>query len=197
MYKISKLQRCIIYAAQGRWICLPCRRKKESGLSVVSDPLWPHRLWPARLLRLWDFPGKSTGVGCHFLLQGIFPTRGSNPDLVHCRQMLYHLSYQGSPSKETWVQSLGQEDPLEQEIATRSSILAWEIPWTEDFWWATVRGIANSRTWLSGWHTHNKEDCQYFRTTIKGIQPIERWSLCCSPESYIIPYTSAMPQLNH
>ena len=36
-----------------------------------------------------NFPGKSTGVGCHFLLQGIFLTRGSNPGLPHCRQRLY------------------------------------------------------------------------------------------------------------
>ena len=37
------------------------------------------------------------------------------------------------PTKqETWVQSLGQEDPLEKEVATRSSFLAWEIPWTEE-----------------------------------------------------------------
>ena len=35
-----------------------------------------------------DFPGKNTGVGCHFLLQGIFPTQGSNPVLTHCRQTL-------------------------------------------------------------------------------------------------------------
>ena len=34
--------------------------------------------------------------------------------------------------QETWVQSLGQEDPLEKEVATHSSILAWEIPWTEE-----------------------------------------------------------------
>ena len=45
------------------------------------------------LLRPWNFPGKSTGVGCHFLLQGIFPTQGSNPGLPHCRQTLYCLSY--------------------------------------------------------------------------------------------------------
>ena len=45
----------------------------------------------------WDFPGKSTGVGCHFLLQGIFLTQGSNPGLLHCRQMLYSLSHQGGP----------------------------------------------------------------------------------------------------
>ena len=47
-----------------------------------------------KLLRPWDFQGKSTGVGCHFLLQGIFPTQGSNPCLSHCRQTLYHLRYQ-------------------------------------------------------------------------------------------------------
>ena len=46
-------------------------------------------------LRPWGFPGKSTGVGCHFLLQGIFPTQGLYPGLLHCRQMLYHLSHQG------------------------------------------------------------------------------------------------------
>ena len=42
------------------------------------------------------FPGNNTGVGCHFLLQEIFPTQGLNLVLLHCRQMLYHLSYQGS-----------------------------------------------------------------------------------------------------
>ena len=42
-----------------------------------------------------DPPGKSTGVGCHSLLQGIFPTQGSNPALPHCRQILYRLSQQG------------------------------------------------------------------------------------------------------
>ena len=41
--------------------------------------------------------GNGTGVDCHFLLQGIFPTQGSNPGLQHCRQMLYRLSHQGSP----------------------------------------------------------------------------------------------------
>ena len=44
----------------------------------------------------WDFPGKSTGVGCHFLLQGIFLTQGLNLGVPHCRQMLYCLSHQGS-----------------------------------------------------------------------------------------------------
>ena len=43
-----------------------------------------------------DFPGKNTGVGCHFLLQGIFLTQESNPGLLHCRQIFYQLSYKGS-----------------------------------------------------------------------------------------------------
>ena len=47
--------------------------------------------------RPWDSPGKSTGVGCHFLLQGIFPNQGSNSGLPHCRQILYSLSHQGTP----------------------------------------------------------------------------------------------------
>ena len=50
-----------------------------------------------RLHRPWDSPGKNTGVGCHFLSQGIFPTQGSNPGLSHCRQTPYHLSHQGTP----------------------------------------------------------------------------------------------------
>ena len=48
-------------------------------------------------LNSWDFPGKSTGVGCHYLLQRIFLTQRSNPGLPHCRQTLYHLSLLGSP----------------------------------------------------------------------------------------------------
>ena len=44
-----------------------------------------------------DSPGKNTGVGCHALLQGIFPTQGSNPGLLHCRWILYQLSHKGSP----------------------------------------------------------------------------------------------------
>ena len=43
-------------------------------------------------------PGKITGVGCHALLQGIFPTQGSNTGLLHCRQVLYRLSQQESPT---------------------------------------------------------------------------------------------------
>ena len=72
--------------------CLVCVSR-----SVMSNSLWPHGLQPARLLCPWDSPGKNTGVGCHSLLQGILLTQGSNPSLLLCRQIFYHLSHQGSP----------------------------------------------------------------------------------------------------
>ena len=70
-----------------------------SGLScsAVSDSLRPHGLQPARLLSPWNSPGKDTTVGCHGLLQGIFPNQGLNPDLPHYRQILYQLSQPANP----------------------------------------------------------------------------------------------------
>ena len=62
--------------------------KESVGGSVMPDSFQPHGLQPARLLCPWDFPDRNTGVGCHFLLQGIFPTQGSNPGLLHWRQTL-------------------------------------------------------------------------------------------------------------
>ena len=65
--------------------------------SVVSNSLQPHGLQPSRVLCPRAFPGKNTGVGYHYLLQGIFPTQESNPGLLPCRLIPYHLSSQGSP----------------------------------------------------------------------------------------------------
>ena len=47
-----------------------------------------------RLLHPCNFPGKNTGVGCHFLLQGNLPNPGFKPSCLYCRQLLYHLSHQ-------------------------------------------------------------------------------------------------------
>ena len=51
----------------------------------------------------WNSPGQNTGVGSRSLLQGIFPTHGSNPGLLHCRQILYQLNHQRSPRILEWV----------------------------------------------------------------------------------------------
>ena len=64
---------------------------------VLSESLQPHGLKPARLLCPQDFPGKNTRVGCPFLLQGIFPTRGSNLSLLQWQANSLALSHQGSP----------------------------------------------------------------------------------------------------
>ena len=56
--------------------------------------------------------------------------------------------------QETWVQSLGWEDPLEEGLATHSSILAWRIPMDRGSWRATVHGVAKGQTRLSNYHTH-------------------------------------------
>ena len=85
-----------------QWVDSRCG--KDQGLvlscSVVSDSLGSHGLWPTRLLCPWGFSRQESGVGCHALLQGIFPTQGLNQSLLrllHCRQILYQLSYQGNP----------------------------------------------------------------------------------------------------
>ena len=69
-------------------------------------------------------------MGCHFLLQRIFPTQGLNPCLllVFVAQTVKHLP----AMQETRVRSLGQEDTLEKESATHSSTPAWKIPWIEE-----------------------------------------------------------------
>ena len=60
----------------------------KDGVTVVNS-LGPHELYPPRFLCPWNSLGKNTGVGCYFLFQGIFLTWGSNPGLLHCRQVLY------------------------------------------------------------------------------------------------------------
>ena len=93
-----------LYSTEPRPLCSVNKKLREpifwevkvkllSFVRLFATP-W---LQPIRFLHPWDFPGKNTGVDCHFLLQEIFPTQRLNPGLTHCRQMLYHLSHQRSP----------------------------------------------------------------------------------------------------
>ena len=88
------------------WSVFPSMSAPEASLGLQAGPLIQsvcaqscltlcnlHGPQPARLLCPWNSLGKNTGVGCQALLQGIFPTQGSNPcllRLLHCRQILYH-----------------------------------------------------------------------------------------------------------
>ena len=84
----------------------------------------------------WDSPGKNTGVGCHFILQGIFLTQESNPGLLHCRPILYHLSHQGSPCIWPSGGGLGPESCLilaTPWIVAHQAPLSMGFPWQE-YW---------------------------------------------------------------
>ena len=81
-------------------VCVSC--------SAMSNSLQPHGLQPASLLCSWDSAGKNTGVGRHSLFQGISPTQGLNLGLLHCGQILYHLSHQGGLTRQHiwWIPDL-------------------------------------------------------------------------------------------
>ena len=70
-----------------------------------------------------DSSGKNTGVGCYALLQGTVPIQGSNPDLPHCWQILYHLSHQGSPRILEWLAYPFSKESSQTRNWTRSPAL--------------------------------------------------------------------------
>ena len=76
-----------------------------SVTSGVSSSVRPHGLQPARLLCPWGSPGKNTGVGCHALLQGIFPTQGRDSSLLPLQVDSLPLSQWGSPEHHMTLQS--------------------------------------------------------------------------------------------
>ena len=114
---LSFLQNNSLTSWHGGILVRTCLSEVKWSRSVVSDSLQSHGLLPTRFLYPRDFPGKNIGVGCHFLLQRIFPTQGSNPGLRHCRQMLYRLSHQRSPKSSAFLATL----PLPSSTALLSN----------------------------------------------------------------------------
>ena len=143
--------------------------------SVVSNSLWPHRLYSP-----WNSLGQNTGVGSLSLLQGIFSTQGSNPGLLHCRRTLYQLSYKGSPllylleqvalfiiknlfakldcthfirtfrrySKEWFIDSIRIYGMFREGNGNPLQCSCLENPRDGRAWWAAVYGVIESLTWL-------------------------------------------------
>ena len=85
-------------------------------LCSICQQIWKTQQWPQDWkmsvfipipkkgnVKAWDSPGKNTGVGCHFLLQGIFLTQGLNPGLPHCRQTRYRLSREESGREQLFA----------------------------------------------------------------------------------------------
>ena len=139
----------------------PCESESRS---VMSDSLWPHGLYSS-----WNSPGQNTGVGSLSLLQGIFLTQESNQGLLHGRQILYELNYQGSPqfpwsfsSAEiqgglhrrigVWLERSepnGQKDPI-LTVSPLPAFLHWKRPWC----WERLKakGEVGGREWMIRWH---------------------------------------------
>ena len=123
------------WASQG---VLCCAMYKVA--SVTSDSLQSYGLLPVRLLCPWDCPGKNTGVGCHFFLQGIYPTQELNRcllSLLHRQVGSLPLVPPGNlPANAGDVRDMGfttgWEDALEKGMTTHSSNLAWRIPGTNE-----------------------------------------------------------------
>ena len=101
---------------------------------VMSYSLWPHGLYSP-----WNSPGQNTGVGSLSLLQGIFPTQGSNSGFLHCSWILYQLSHKGSPEEA----NQDQQETLER--CSRSNCVAGRV---SAGWglcgalWDTLKGIS-------------------------------------------------------
>ena len=89
--------------------------------SAMSDSFTTPWTVAARLLCPWDFPGKNTGVGCHFLLQGIFPTQGSSQSLLHWQADSLPLSHQGALHRVST--SIKQMEILSHKIKNSDSKL--------------------------------------------------------------------------
>ena len=141
------------------------RLEKQVKVKVKSCPTLCNPMEPTRLLCPWDFPGNSTGVDCHFLFQGIFPTQGLNLGPLHCRQMLYRLSHQGIFDLP-WKPKASQKHKLrsfiwrlqQDSLVTESGLQSdWLCVLMDD--WAACAAISpalfkwNNQSWLN-WCTH-------------------------------------------
>ena len=113
--------------------------------SVVSDSLQPYSLEPARVLCPWDSPGNNTGVGCHFLLQGIFLTQGSSPSLLHLLHwQMYSLPLVPPGKPSSW------EIILVSSFHFSKHVLRWPLssPGWKDKWGLVFLALGNG---MQGW----------------------------------------------
>ena len=119
--------------------------------SVMSDSLQPHGLYSP-----WNSPDQHTGVGSLSLLQGLFPTQGSNPGLPHCRWILYQPSHKGSPKVKVTQLCLTHCDPMDYFGQPNMNLgegngnplhySCQENPMDREAWWASVHAVTKNQT---------------------------------------------------
>ena len=133
----------------------------QFSCSAVSDSMRPHGLKPARLLCPWNFRGKNTGVGCHFLLQGIFLTQGLNSHLLLSPTLQADslpLPHQGSPSNV-------------YAVVLNSSTSEWQDPYKmRSYMWLNLEIIIQTEV-------HQKEKNKHCKILLTcGIWKNDRWT---------------------
>ena len=131
----------------------------------------------------WISPGQNTGVGSSSLLQGVFPTQGSNPGLLHCRRILYQLSHKGSPRILEWVAypfSRGSSHPRNRTKVSCETLCWWEWSWGWDGGTYTHTGTERKR------HTDNSNEATGRYTALSVMKMLKGTSFCkVTGESFI------------
>ena len=157
----------------------------------------------------WDFPGKSAGVDCHFLLQGIFLTQESNLGLPHRRQMLYRGSHQGSPNRRSNLDFLDSRDcdpfhvvPFIQSLSVRCDFLVQE-PELHQLLWILICFVTGSNLkleWQWKWSRSVMSDSlrppwtvAYQAPSSMGFSRQEYWSGLPFPSAGDLPNPGTEP----
>ena len=138
--------------------------------SLYVQLLGPHGLYPTRLLCPWNSPGKNAGVGCHFFLQGIFLTQELNPGLLHCRHILYRLSYEGMLGPTiNWKATLEAQPTCALQLIERGNQWYKTHPFQEapysplsmQILWKSDSSLSFLRTWWL--HFRDQKTLKYLR----------------------------------
>ena len=147
-------------------------------------------LWTVapRLLCPWDSPGKNTGVGCHSLLQEIFPTQGLNPSLPHCGQFLYHLSHQGNfmsplylPSNMSWAGSKLLDSKAAECLGRCHGEVLSDSMWALDSTWGCSANLSSLQYTLSLCSSYKRKEASWNfsdHVSVSYFSTPQLWKLC-------------------
>ena len=147
------------------------------------------QLRPHGLCSSWNSPDQNTGVGSLSLLQGIFPTQGSNPGLPHCRQILYQLSPQGNPRILEWVTYPFSRGSCQPRNWTGSPALqARSLPTEVSEKWSEVKLLSRVRLLATPW------TIAYQAPLSMGFSKQDYWSGLPFPSPGDLPYPGIEPR---
>ena len=178
--------------------CKPERGHLSFCYLIIKSCLtfwWPQGLYPARLLCPWDFPSKNTGVGCHFPLQGIFPTQESNLHLLHWQVCSLPPEPPGKVSSNC---------PRSSQQTSSQGLLAWNMPDSliyihhQQRVWASMTDLALSGLYPSGWgwdERPSKPKADWRRTD--GCSDPERKGGWARNECRVGNWQTSGPQIPH